>query len=65
MKLKHFDLSKFNDFDEIYIDRKNKFIVIKNLDFNKDDKSIFWINQMDEICDNYQIYKNYNIIINE
>ena len=65
MKLKNFDLSKFNDFDDIYINRKYKFIIIKNFDFNKYDKSLFWVNQMDEIRENYRIYKNYRIIINE
>ena len=66
MKLKNFDLSKFNDFDDIYINRKDKFIIIiKNFDFNKYDKSLFWINQMDEIRENYETYKNYRIIINE
>ena len=65
MKLKNFDLSKFNDFDDIYINRKYKFIIIKNFDFNKYDKSLFWVSQMDEIRENYRIYKNYRIIINE
>ena len=65
MKLKNFDLSKFNDFDDIYINRKDKFIIIKNFDFNKCDKSLFWVNQMDEIRENYRIYKNYRIIISE
>ena len=64
-KLKNFNLSKFNDFDDIYINRKYKFIIIKNFDFNKYDKSLFWVNQMDEIRENYRIYKNYRIIINE
>ena len=65
MKLKNFDLSKFNDFDYIYINQKHKYIIIKNFDFNKYDKSLFWVNQMDEIRENYRIYKNYRIIINE
>ena len=65
MKLKNFDLSRFNDFDDIYINRKFKFIIIKNFDFNKYDKSLFWVNQMDEIRENYKNYKNYRIIINE
>lgn len=66
MKLKNFDLSKFNDFDDIYINRKDKFILItKKFDFNKYNKSLFWVNQMDEIRENYRNYKNYHIIINE
>ena len=65
MKLKNFDLSKFNDFDDIYINRKDKYIILKNFDFNKYDKSLFFVNQMDEIRENYRIYKNYRIIIFE
>ena len=66
MKLKNFDLSKFNDFDDIYINRKDKFILItKRFDFNKYDKDLFWVNQMDEIRENFKNYKNYHIIINE
>ena len=65
MKLKNFDLSKFNDFDDIYINRKDKYIIIKNFDFNKFDKNLFWVNQMDEIRENYRTYKNYHIIIFE
>ena len=66
MKLKNFDLSKFNDFDDIYINRKDKFILItKRFDYNKYNKDLFWVNQMDEIRENYKNYKNYHIIINE
>ena len=65
MKLKNFNFSKFNDFDDIYINSKYKFIIIKNFDFNKYDKSLFFGNQIDELKENYRIYKNYRIIINE
>lgn len=65
MKLKNFDLSKFNDFDDIYINKKNKFIIIKNFDFNKFNKNDFEINQIDELKENYKNYKNYYIINNE
>ena len=64
MKLKNFDLSKFNDFDDIYINKKFKFIIIKNFDFNKFNKNDFEVNQIDEIKNNKN-YKNYYIIINE
>ena len=65
MKLKNFNLSKFNDFDDIYINRKDKYIIIKNFDFNKYDKNLFIVNQIDELKNNYRNYKNYYIIINE
>ena len=65
MKLKNFNLSKFNDFDDIYINRKDKYIIIKNFDFNKYDKKLFIVNQIDELKNNYRNYKNYYIIINE
>ena len=65
MKLKDFNLSKFNDFDDIYINRKYKFIIIKNFDFNKFKKNDFEVNQIDELKNNYKNYKNYHIIINE
>ena len=65
MKLKNFDLSKFNDFDDIYIHEKFKFIIIKKFDFNKYDKNLFIVNQIDELKNNYKNYKNYYIIINE
>ena len=65
MKLKNFNLSKFNDFDDIYINKKFKFIIIKNFDFNKYDKNLFIVNQIDELKNNYKNYKNYYIIINE
>ena len=64
MKLKNFDLSKFNDFDDVYINVKNKYILIKNFDFNKYDKNLFIVNQIAEIKNNKN-YKNYYIIINE
>ena len=65
MKLKNFNLSKFNDFDDIYINKKFKFIIIKNFDFNKFNKNDFEVNQIDELKNNYKNYKNYYIIINE
>lgn len=65
MKLKNFDLSRFNDFDDIYINKKYKFIIFKNFDFNKYDKNLFIVNQINEIKNNYKIYKNYYIINNE
>lgn len=65
MKLKNFNLSKFNDFDFIYINQKDKYIIIKNFDFNKYDKNLFIVNQIDELKNNYRNYKNYYIIINE
>ena len=65
MKLKNFNLSKFNDFDDIYINKKYKYIIIKNFDFNKYDKNLFIVNQIDELKNNYKTYKNYYIIINE
>ena len=65
MKLKNFNLSKFNDFDDIYINKKDKYIIIKNFDFNKYDKNLFIVNQIDELKNNYKNYKNYYIIINE
>ena len=65
MKLKNFNLSKFNDFDDIYINKKFKFIIIKNFDFNIYNKNDFEVNQIDELKNNYRIYKNYYIIINE
>ena len=65
MKLKNFNLSKFNDFEYIYINKKFKFIIIKNFDFNKYDKNLFIVDQIDELKNNYRIYKNYYIIINE
>ena len=65
MKLKNFNLSKFNDFDDIYINKKFKFIIIKNFDFNKFNKNDFEVNQIDELKNNYKNYKNYYIIINK
>ena len=65
MKLKNLNLSKFNDFDDIYINKKYKFIIIKNFDFNKYDKNWFIVDQIDELKNNYKNYKNYYIIINE
>ena len=65
MKLKNFNFSKFNDFDDIYINKKFKFIIIKNFDFNKYDKNLFIVNQIGELKNNYKNYKNYYIIINE
>ena len=64
MKLKNFDLSKFNDFDDVYINVKNKYILIKNFDFNIYNKNDFEVKQIDEIKNNKN-YKNYYIIINE
>lgn len=64
MKLKNFNLSKFNDFDDVYINVKNKFIIIKNFDFNKFNKNDFEVNQIREIKINKN-YKNYVIINNE
>lgn len=63
MKLKNFNFSKFNDFDDIYINKKYKFIIIKNFDFNKYDKNLFIVNQIREIKNNKN-YKNYYIINN-
>ena len=65
MKLKNINLSIFNDFDFIYINKKFKFIIIKNFDFNKFNKNDFEVNQIDELKNNYKNYKNYYIIINE
>ena len=65
MKLKNFNLSKFNDFDYIYINQKHKYIIIKNFDFDKFNKNDFEVNQIDELKNNYKNYKNYHIIINE
>ena len=65
MKLKNFNLSKFNDFDDIYINKKYKYIIIKNFDFNKYDKNLFIVNQIDELKNNYKTYKNYYIIFNK
>ena len=65
MKLKNLNLSKFNDFDDIYINQKHKYIIIKNFDFNKYDKNLFSVYQIDELKNNYKNYKNYYIIINE
>ena len=64
MKLKNFNLSKFNDFDFIYINKTHKYIIIKNFDFNKYNKNDFEVAQIDEIKNNKN-YKNYYIIINE
>ena len=64
MKLKNLNLSKFNDFDNVYINVKNKYIIIKNFDFNKYNKNEFEVHQIDEIKNNKN-YKNYYIIINE
>ena len=61
MKLKNFNLSKFNDFDDIYINKKYKFIIIKKFDFNKFNKNDFELNQIYEIKNNKN-YKNYYII---
>ena len=65
MKLKNFNFSKFNDFDDIYINKKYKYIIIKDFDFNKFNKNEFIVNQINELKNNYKNYKNYNIIINE
>ena len=65
MKLKNFNLSKFKDFDDIYINQKYKYIIIKKFDFNKYDKNLFIVTQIDELKNNYKNYKNYYIIINE
>ena len=64
MKLKNFDLSKFNDFDYVYINVKNKYILIKNFDFNIYNKNDFEVKQIDEIKNNKN-YKNYYIIFNK
>ena len=64
MKLKNFNLSIFNDFEDVYINVKNKYILIKNFDFNKYNKNDFEVKQIDEIKNNKN-YKNYYIIINE
>ena len=64
MKLKNLNLSKFNDFDDIYINKKHKYIIIKKFDFNKFNKNDFEVNQINEIKNNKN-YKNYYIIINE
>ena len=64
MKLKNFNLSKFNDFEDVYINVKNKFIIIKKFDFNKFNKNDFEVKQIGEIK-NDKNYKNYYIIINE
>ena len=63
MKLKNFNLSKFNNFDDIYINKKYKFIIINNFDFNKFNKNDFEVNQINEIKNNKN-YKNYYIINN-
>ena len=65
MKLKNLNLSKFNDFDDVYINQKFKYIIIKNFDFNKFNKNDFEVNQIDELKNNYKNYKNYYIINNE
>ena len=65
MKLKNLNLSKFNDFEDIYINKKFKYIIIKKFDFNKYDKNLFIVNQIGELKNNYKNYKNYYIIINE
>ena len=65
MKLKNLNLSKFNDFEDIYINKKYKFIIIKNFDFNKFNKNLFIVNQINELKNNFRIYKNYYIIFNE
>ena len=63
MKLKNFNLSKFNDFDNVYVNVKNKYILIKNFDFNIYNKNDFEVKQINEIKN--KNYKNYYIIINE
>ena len=65
MKLKNFDLSRFNDLDNVFINVKNKYILIKKFDFNIYNKNEFEVAQIDEIRENYRMYKNYHIIINE
>ena len=57
------NLSKFNDYDDVYINKKYKFIIIKNFDFNKYNKNEFEVAQIAEIKN--KNYKNYYIIINE
>ena len=47
------------------INKKFKYIIIKNFDFNKYDKNLFIVNQIGELKNNYKNYKNYYIIINE
>lgn len=64
MKLKNLNLSKFNDFDDIYINKKYKFIIIKKFDFDIYNKNDFEVKQINEIKTNKN-YKNYYIIINE
>ena len=64
MKLKNFNLSKFNDFEDVYINVKNKYILIKNFDFNIYNKNDFEVKQIAEIKNNKN-YKNYYIINNE
>ena len=64
MKLKNLNLSKFNDFEDVYINVKNKYIIIKKFDFNKFNKNEFEVKQINEIKFNKN-YKNYYIIINE
>lgn len=61
MKLKNFNLSKFNDFDDVYINVKNKYILIKNFDFNIYNKNEFEVAQINEIKN--KNFKNYYIII--
>ena len=61
MKLKNLNLSKFNDFDDVYINVKNKYILIKKFDFNKYNKNDFEVKQIYEIKNNKN-YKNYYII---
>lgn len=60
MKLKNFNLSKFNDFDNVYINKKYKFIIIKNFDFKRYDKNEFEAAQINEIKN--KNFKNYYII---
>ena len=62
MKLKNFNLSKFNDFEDVYINIKNKYILIKKFDFNIYNKNNFEVKQIGEIKNNKN-YKNYRIII--
>lgn len=65
MKLKNFDLSKFNDYENVFVNIKIKYILIKKFDFNKYNKNDFEVAQIHELKTNYRNYKNYYIIINE
>ena len=65
MKSKNSDLSKFNDYDNVFVNIKNKYLIIKKFNYDKYDKNEFYVKQIDEIKNNFRNYKNYYIIINE